>query len=420
MTARVSPESEPPVRLPHDVWAISVTSLFSDWSYEMILPVLPFFLALDLHATPAEIGGIEGVAVLVQSLAQWYSGSRVAGMADRKLRGAAGYATTTISHGLLTLAQSWPVVGALRSIAWGGRGERMPVKQAIISDASSSKQRGRAFGLEQALDSAGAILGTLVAIGFVLSAGTGAFRSIFVVSVIPGLVAVLTFSLLVRDRRERPPRSESPPPPASRVSTFPKAYWPFLVTGGLFGFGFFNILLALLAVGERFIATPGLGLPAAIVLSLVVYLVYNLVSTVGAYPAGLLADRFPGLPLLAVSYLLFAGVDLLLVLGGALVGAVGVFIVAGFQVSLVSVAQSTWIGRLVPSQAVGRAFGAFGAVQGAASLAGSVAVGFLWTAVSPDSGFALSGAVCVAAALLTVFWISRYIDSDAAPSSHSL
>jgi MFS family permease len=412
MTTRAVPSSDPAERLPHDVWAVSITSLFSDWSYEMILPVLPFFLALDLHATPAEIGGIEGVAVLVQSIAQWYSGTRVAGRADRKIRGAAGYATTTVFHGVLALAQSWPVVGALRSIAWGGRGERLPVKQAIVSDATSSKQRGRAFGIEQALDSAGAILGTIVAIGFVLSAGVNGFRSIFAVSVIPGLVAVLFFSLVVRDLHPRTPRFERPSPSMPDHSAYPKVFWPFLIVGGLFGFGFFNILLALLAVGERFIATPGLGLAAAVVLSLVVYLVYNLLSTVGAYPAGQLADRFTGLPLVSASYLLFAGVDLLLVLGGGLVGAIGVFVVAGFQVSLVSVAQSTWIGRHVPSHSVGKAFGTFGAVQGSTSLAGSVVVGLLWAAVSPSAGFALSGAVCLAASLLTIFWISRYIEEE--------
>ncbi len=400
----------PAARLPHDVWAVSLVSLFSDWSYEMILPVLPFFLALVLHASPAEIGAVEGAAVLAQSLAQWYAGVRVAHRPDRRFRGSAGYATTTAAHGLIALAPTWPVVGALRSVGWAGRGIRLPIKQAILADASGPAHRGRAFGLEQALDSTGAILGTAVAVGFVLSEGLSAFRSIFAVSVLPGLVAVLGFSLWVRDRSAgvaSAPVPDAAVAPPKEPAQLPRSFVPFLVVGGLFGFGFFNILLVLLAVGDRFIATPGLGEVAAIVLALLVYLVYNLVSALGGYPSGQMADRFPGLALIAGSYLLFAAVDGLLVLGGGIPGGVAVFVVAGFQVSLVTVAQSAWLGRQVPPALRGTAFGVFGAVQGFASLAGSVVVGLLWTAVSPDAGFALSGVVCVLATALLLVLVPR-------------
>jgi MFS family permease len=393
--------------IPGDVWAISTTSLFSDWSYEMILPVLPFFLVLVLHATPAVVGLVEGLALFVQSWVQFLLGGRVAARANRRESGAVGYGTTTVANGLLALASAWPVVASLRALAWAGRGERQPIKKAIVADAARGGRVGRAFGLEQAFDSQGAILGTVVAIGFVVSSGVGAFRSIFAVSVIPGLIAVLIFSVFVKDRNRRILAKSAPAAAAApaRGPSFPAAFRRFLLASGLFGFAFFNILLALLSVGERLLGTPGTGVTAAIAFSLVVYLVYNLVGTGFAYPSGLFADRFSGLPLVALSYVLFAPVDLLLIYGGGAAGAVAVFVLAGFQVALLDVAEGTWIGRTLPSALAGRGYGWFGGIRGTTTLVGSVVVGYLWTAISPNAGFLLSAIVSVASAVLLMAWV---------------
>jgi len=392
--------SEPPkpwgLRVPHNVWAISITSLFSDWSYEMLLPIIPFFLSIDLGASPLVVGLVEGVAVFAQSMVQFVSGSRLAHRANRQAAGTAGYATTTTAHGLISLATAWPYAACLRVLAWGARGERQPIKRVILSEAAQTMGAGRAFGLEQTFDSLGAIAGTISAAYVVITNGVGGFRSIFVLSVIPGIVAVLLFYRYVHDRpvrtNEELRRSNGAAPP------FPSRFRWYLVASGIFGLAFFNILLGLLRVGTALTGAPGAGVTGAIVVSLFAYLLYNLVYTGMAYPAGILADRFPRTGLVAVSYLLFVPVDVLFITAPGIFGAFLAFLVAGIQVSLLDVAESAWISRAVTSDSVGRAFGWFGGVRGTTSLVGSVAVGAIWTAYSAPPAFLVSAVLAVVAA----------------------
>ena len=137
----------PPPRIAPDVWAVSTTSLFSDWSYEMVLGVIPFFLVFVLGATPFLVGVVNGLADFAQSGVQRFAGGAWAQGPGRRLRGAYGYAATTVGHGLIALAVVWPEVLVLRVAAWTGRGSRQPVKKAIIANATSSRTQGLAFGL---------------------------------------------------------------------------------------------------------------------------------------------------------------------------------------------------------------------------------------------------------------------------------
>ena len=393
------PEVDTGPRIPPDVWAVSVTSLFSDWSYEMILPVLPFFLAFSLGVSPFVVGTISGAADFAQSGIQGIAGGRWAEGPGRNVRGAMGYLTTTISHGLLALAVIWPEVLVLRVSAWLGRGSRQPVKRAIISNAISPGNQGIAFGLEQAMDSAGAVLGTITAIAFVAYGGVREFREDFAVSVVPGFIAVAVILLWVKDRRRR----DSPAGP-SRTSagwaSLPRAFKLFLVAEVVFGLGYFSILLALLRVGENLLPSSGGSLSAVVVASLLLYLLYNLIFTGVSYPTGHWADRFPGVGLVAVSFALFAVVDILLVTGGGLLVGVLVFTAAGVQVGLQGVAESAWVGRVFPAHAVGSAFGWLGMLQGFAVLGGSLLAGGLWTYVSAPLAFEVSAVFSLAGAAL--------------------
>ncbi|HTT73810.1 MAG TPA: MFS transporter [Thermoplasmata archaeon] len=380
-------------RLPHDVWAVSITSLFSDWSYEMLLPILPFFLALDLGASPLVVGLVEGAAVFAQSVAQFLSGRRLAQRADRRTVGTAGYATTTLAHGLIAAVTAWPYAAVLRVVAWSARGERQPIKKAILADASRTVGAGRSFGLEQMFDSLGAVAGTVSAVVVVFTQGLPGFRTIFAVSVVPGVVAVLLFYRLVWDRAPRP-ASGAGAPGAARAP-FPRRFRWFLVAASVFGLAFFNILLGLLRVGTGLLGA-GSGSPVdTILVALVAYLAYNLVYTGLSYPAGLLADRFPRIGLVALSYLLFVPVDLLFVQSPTVLVGLLAFLVAGVQIALSDVTQSAWISRAVAPGEVGHAFGWFGAVQGVTSLISSVLIGALWTAYSAPLAFSVSAGLAV-------------------------
>jgi MFS family permease len=391
-----------PLRKIHpDVWSISVTSLFSDWSYEMILPVLPFFLIFTLAATPFLVGLIDGAAQFAQSSIQTVAGSRWASRPNRKVQGAYGYLATTIGHGLLALAIVWPEVLAFRVAAWLGRGSRQPIKKAIVANATSPENQGIAFGLEQALDSAGAVLGTITAVALLIVGGLGAFRTIFAVSVIPGFVAIAVLLIFVKDRASRRPPAAARRP-SVRWQSFPPTFRLFLVAEMVFGLGYFSILLALLRVGENLVPSSGGSKVAAVVASLFLYLLYNLIFTGMSYPAGRWADRSPGVGLVALSFVLFAVVDVLLIRNEGLLGGVLAFTAAGVQVGLQGVAESAWVARQMPAGLAGPAFGWLGMVQGLAILAGSLLAGGLWTYVSAPLAFSVSAVLSVAGAVLLV------------------
>jgi MFS family permease len=388
-------------RIPRDVWAISVTSLFSDWSYEMILPVLPFFLIFSLAATPFLVGLVDGAAQFAQSGIQLVSGERWSQGSGRKVRASYGYLAMTICHGLIAVAVVWPQVLVLRVGAWLGRGSRQPIKKAILSNATSPKIQGIAFGLEQAFDSAGAVLGTMTAVILLLVGGLGEFRTIFAISVIPGFIAVAVLLLFVKDRTSRGAASRGN---KRRVlwREFPASFRLFLVAEVVFGLGYFSILLALLRVGENLLPSNGGSLVEAVITSLVLYLLYNLIFTGLSYPAGHWADRSPGLGLVALSFALFAVVDLLLIGETGLLGGVLAFTVAGVQVGLQGVTESAWVARRMPFDLVGPAFGWLGMVQGIAILVGSLLVGGLWTYVSAPLAFSVSAILSVAGAALLI------------------
>lgn len=368
----------------------------------MLLPILPFFLVYVLNSPIVVVGLIEGLAVFAQAVVQPLSSHFVRTARARKRGGLAGYSTTTVAHGLLALATMWPVVLILRVTAWSGRGWRQPIKKTILSNSTDSAHRGASFGLEQAFDSVGAVLGTFGAIALLLYAGlAGSSRDIFALSVIPGLVAVLVFSLKVREKDSAPARPD-PLAPELRSEPLPARFKWFLVGSALFGLGFFNILLAVLDIGQG-VQLPhaagggGLDQTQAVVLALVVYLLYNLVYAGASFPFGRLADRRPGIHLVALSYLLFLPVDLLLILSGGILGAVILMAGAGLQIALLDTVESTWISRAVPDRLVGKAFGWFGGLRGFAVLVGSILVAAVWEYISANLAFALSAIFIVAA-----------------------
>ncbi len=389
-------------RVAPDVWWISVTSLFSDWSYEMVLPIVPFFLAFSLLASPFLVGLVDGAAQFAQSLTTAASGARWAHLPTRRQRASWGYLTTTIGHGLLALATVWPTVLVLRVSAWAGRGSRQPIKSAIIANATAPGQQGVAFGIWQAMDSIGAVLGTATAVGLVLWMGSGAFRAIFAVSAIPGAVAVVVLIWLVKDRAARL-AAGADGRSAGGWKSFPPAVRRMLIAEAVFGLGYFSILLALLRVGENLLPSEGGSLTAVVVAALLLYLLYNVVFTGISYPAGRWADRVSGVGLLALSFGLFAVVDLLLALPGSLLFGALAFLLAGLQVGLQGVSESAWLARQVPPELAGSAFGWLGLVQGITVLIGSLLVGGIWTYVSAPLAFGVSGALVLAGAALLLF-----------------
>ena len=238
------------------VLGIGLASLFSDWSHEIATAALPAFLA-TLGVAAVWLGVIEGVADGLSSFAKMASGFYTDRLPRRKPIAVAGYAMTALCTASFALAtNAWHILLA-RSGAWLGRGVRTPVRKALLAASVSREAYGRAFGLERAMDTVGAIIGPLTAL-FLLEAWQHNYRLLFAWTLVPGLLAAVVIAFLVREKERAPVAHISF---GERLRLLPAPYRKFLVAVGLFGAGdFAHSMLILLATQKL---APSIGPTAA-------------------------------------------------------------------------------------------------------------------------------------------------------------
>src|SRR5258707_3508270 len=180
------------------VLGVGLTSLFSDWSHETATAVLPGFLAA-IGAGPVWLGAIEGIADGLSSFAKLASGHFTDRLKKRKPLAVFGYAFTALATGSFAFATHAHHVLLARAAAWLGRGVRSPAKKALLAADVPPNTYGRAFGLERLMDTVGAVAGPLTAL-WLLAATGHSFSKVFLWTLLPGLIAVPSFWLPVRER----------------------------------------------------------------------------------------------------------------------------------------------------------------------------------------------------------------------------
>jgi MFS family permease len=272
---------------------IGLVSLLSDISGEMIYPILPLFLTETLHAPATVVGLIEGIAVGASTAIGGLSGWLSDRLGRRKPVAFAGYALTAVTRPVIAAAQVWPVVLAARFVERFGKGIRNAPRDALLAESTPQEHRGRAFGFERAMDSAGAVIGPLIALALVGWMGLGA-RSIFLISGIPGALAALLI-LTVRERRNDA-QSPATTTKFSLAGTTPEYKRLLLVTAV---FGIANSANAFLILRSQ-----QLGLDRKS--TILAYTLYNLVASLGALPAGVASDRFGRRNVLIIGFLVYA------------------------------------------------------------------------------------------------------------------
>lgn len=272
---------------------IGLVSLLSDVSGEMIYPILPLFLTETLHAPATVVGLIEGIAVGASTAIGGLSGWLSDRLGRRKPVAFAGYALTAVTRPVIAAAQVWPVVLAARFVERFGKGIRNAPRDALLAESTPREHRGRAFGFERAMDSAGAVIGPLIALALVGWMGLGA-RSIFLISGIPGALAALLI-LTVRERRNDA-QSPATMTKFSLAGTTPEYKRLLLVTAV---FGIANSANAFLILRSQ-----QLGLERKS--TILAYTLYNLVASLGALPAGVASDRFGRRNVLIIGFLVYA------------------------------------------------------------------------------------------------------------------
>lgn len=399
----------PPARaawLNRNVIGMGVTSLLSDAGHEMATAVLPGFLTV-IGAPAAALGAIEGVSDAVSSFvklgAGWYSDR----LGHRKGITVAGYLLTGLATGLFALAVVWPIVLVARTIAWFGRGIRGPLRDAMLADSVEAAQRGKAFGFHRAGDTLGAVIGPLLAVGVLsvlshhsLASPAAPFRYVFLLTLIPGVGAAVTFALLVTERRRAAQ-------PAMRfwatLRALPRPYFRLLAGVGLFGMGDFAPTFLILAA--TLLLAPAFGVARAAEFAALLYVLRNVTYAGASYPIGALSDRLGRRRLLAAGYavgalvaIAFGAAFALRITSGGYLALL--FALAGVYIAAEDALEGAITADFVESATRGTGYGVMAAVNGAGDLSASLVVGVLWSAVGPAVAFAYAAALMVAGAVL--------------------
>ena len=381
------------------VLGIGLGSLLSDTGHEMATAALPGFLR-TLGAPAAALGAIEGVADA--SL----SASKVAGgiIADqpgveRKVVTAGGYAITALGHGAFALAQAWPFVAVARAVSWVARGGKAPARDSLLSGSVPSEQLGRAFGVERAMDSLGAIAGPLLAAPLIVAIG---YRGLFAVSIVPGLFAALAVIVLVR---ETPRIVRAAPQLRHSIRALARAPGPYrrlLFAVGLYGLGNFSATLLILRATDLLHA-HGRSTTDAAAIAVLLYAAHNAATSIFAYPAGAAADRLGRRRVLVLGIALFAAASAGFIAESGDIPLLGVlFVAVGASTALVETAESAYAAELLHDSIRGRGFGLLGLVDGIGDLVSSVVVGILFTVTTPAWGFVYATLLAALGALVLI------------------
>jgi MFS family permease len=374
---------------------IGLTSLFSDWSHEIATAILPAFLA-SLGAGPGWLGVIEGTADGLSSFSKLTAGHYTDRLKHRKPLVQIGYVVTTLATGALALATSaWHVLMA-RTSAWLGRGIRTPGRKALLAAGVSPDAYGRAFGFERMMDTLGAIVAPITAL-WLLHLTSHNYHRVLVWTLVPGILAVLTFGLLVREKPNHQPATGSF---WFGLRQLPQSFRRFLLAVGVFGLGDFSHTLLILFATQAL--TPAHGKAAAASIAVGLYLLHNVFYAASAYLGGWVSDHVPQRrAVLAAGYGLAVLMALILVLGPKSVPLLAVvFALAGIVVGVEEALEDSIAAELVVQEQHGMAFGTLAAVNAVGDFASSFVIGMLWSAASPSLAFGLSGVLFLLGSVL--------------------
>jgi MFS family permease len=299
-------------KVPRTVWALGLVSLFMDLSSEIIHALLPLFLTTTLGVSVAVVGLIDGIAEATASISKVFSGYVSDRIGRRKPLILMGYGLGALSKPLFAMAGSASVVLGARFADRIGKGLRGAPRDALVADVTPEAIRGRAFGLRQSLDTVGAFTGPLLAIAL-MAMFANDMRSVFWIAVIPGALAVACVIFGVEELRDhkQPGKTRSPVVLAD-LKKLDRAFWMVVAIGVVFTLARFSEAFLILKASDE-------GLP--LTFAPAVLIVMNIVYALGAYPAGVLSDRYPAPVLLGSGLAALVLADLALALWQDLTGA---------------------------------------------------------------------------------------------------
>ena len=373
--AKTQPQPASWRAMPRNVWAVSAASFFMDISSEMVINILPLFLANVLGVKTSIIGVIEGFAETTASLLKVFSGWLSDKLRARKWLAVSGYALSTIVKPLFYFATTWEMVAGARWADRVGKGIRTAPRDALVADSIDVGQRGLAFGFNRAADTAGSMLGILIALAVVwfTQAGTLAlhedtFRTIVLLSIVPAVLAVLALALIARDV----PITGEREMPKFAFKSLGKPFMILMLIVSFFGLG--NSSDAFLVLRAQ-----DLGMNVVGVLAMLV--VFNFIYTLLSIPAGALSDRIGRRGVIIGGWLMYAAVYLGFALADNAWQVFALYAVYGIYYGVAYGTTKALVADLVPADLRGTAYGTYNAVLSLVAFPASVIAGVLWQGV---------------------------------------
>ena len=374
-------------RLPAGIWVLGFVSLLMDISSEMIHALLPLFMVGTLGMSVALVGLLEGLAEATALILKVFSGVISDWFGRRKPLAVLGYGLGAATKPLFALATGPGLIFTARLLDRVGKGIRGAPRDALVADIAPPEQRGAAFGLRQSLDTVGAFVGPLLAVGLMLLWAND-FRAVFAVAVVPALLAALLLMVGVREPARPAGAARSNPISRAKLKRLPRAYWWVVGVGAVFTLARFS---------EAFLVLRAEQLGMALALVPLVMVAMNVVYSLTAYPFGKLSDRVShhGLLLAGLSVLVLA--DVVLAVSTHWVGLLLGVALWGVHMGMTQGLLAAMVAAQAPADLRGTAFGFFNLVSGVALLAASVLAGLLWQYLGPAWTFGAGAAFSVLA-----------------------
>lgn len=396
-----------------NVAALALVSLLTDVSSEMLVYLVPLYLANVLLAGPAIIGLIEGIAESAAAALKLVSGALSDRLGRRKLLVGIGYGSSTVAKALFVVATSWPLVLLARLGDRLGKGIRTAPRDALIADSTDAPYRGRAFGFHRAMDTLGAFFGVIAALAIVVVVAGGerqldgpTFQLIALVALIPAALAVGVIFVGVRDVRRAPKATTVESAPAgsrwqrlmATARQLPRPFWLFIAANTLFALG---------NSSDAFLALRTQQLGAVLTDLLLMIVAMNLVDTLISFPVGALSDRFGRRAPLAIAWLVYAAAYAGFALAASPIAAAGLWILYGAYYGINEAVGRAYIADVTPANLRATGYGILNAAIAVAVLPASLVAGLLWDAYGPPVPFWVGAAFALAAVVVLLLIRTR-------------
>lgn len=384
-----TPAASPPRdrALPRNVKVLGLASLLNDVASEMVFPLLPSFLLTVLGGNRFYLGGIEGAADSIASLLKLWSGGRSDQVGRRKGFVLAGYALAAFTRPLIGLISAPWQLFLIRFGDRIGKGVRTSPRDALIADSTDPSIRGRAFGFHQAMDHLGAAIGPLIAAAF-LWVWPDALRTLFLLTLVPGVLVVVMMAVLLR---EIPPSG----PPQERLhltlQPFDGNFRRFLLAMVVFTLGNSSDAFLLVRAGE--LGVPTWELP-------LLWCAFHVVKTAANLLLGHAVDKFSPRPFIFLGWLIYGVVYIGFGLATAAWEAWALFLCYALFYGLTEPSEKTLVAILVGAERKGLAYGWYNFAIGVATLPASLIFGALYQRFGALAAFGSGAGLALAAAIV--------------------